>query len=242
MLKALAVAPTGSQEIMPIGVNVLQYYFLLIGILGAGALIIDTLAFYLLYINGQVPANYIKADRFIFAAFNGVVLILLAFNGVRVLNARSGGAAIYPLFVTIAFLGLVLFSNTASMTIMVDGIPKSSGSMSALGIVIFPTATILLGLFLLFRWREVYNWLPRRQDEGRLNIAERFLLLYTPRRNWLLALHVLSHLILWIMYFILSSFSAVTEKTWESGVFFLSCSFIPLGGVVLLARFFEKKK
>jgi hypothetical protein len=241
MLKALAAAPTGSQEIMPVGVNVLQYYFLLVGILGAGSLIIDTLAFYLLYIHGQVPPDYITADRFILAAFNGIFLILSAASGVRVLRARSGGAAIYPLFVIIAFVSVVFFSNVATIAVVVDDI-ATSGDMSSTGFVVFPITTILLVLFLFFRWREVYNWFPRRQDESKLNIAERLLLLYTPRRNWVLALHALFHLTLWGMYLILVGFSAVTEKAWDSGIYYVICPVIPLIGTVFLARFFEKKK
>jgi hypothetical protein len=253
MLKALAVAPTGSQEIMPLGVNVLQYYFLLIGILGVGALIIESLAFYLLYINGQIPPDYITADRFIFAALNGGFLLLLAVNGVRVLRSRSGAAASYPLIVTTAFLGFMLVSNI-SMGVTVDGIAKS-GTISSSGIGVFPIITILLGLFLLFRWREVYNWFPRRQDESRLNVAERFLLLYTPRRRWVLALHILFHLGMFIVYFFISAFSVTADsekvgmgdvrtraEIWEF-IWTTLPYLIPTSiGTVFLARFFEKKK
>lgn len=250
MLKALAVAPTGAQEIMPIGVNVLQYYFLLFGILGIGALLIDIPAFYLLYIAGQLPPDYMTADRFIFAAFNGGFFLLLAVNTVRVLRSRSGGAAIYPLFVTTVFLGFLLLSNS-SLAVTIDGIAKS-GTMLGAGLIVYPIITILLGLFLLFRWREVYNWFPRRQDESRLNLAERFLLLYTPRRGWLLVLHILFHSIIFYIYmwiFVLSGFSESAglsvENRAESLKSFLDflIYLVPiLLGTFFLARFFDKKK
>jgi hypothetical protein len=238
MLKALAVAPTGSQEVMPLGVNVLQYYFLLVGILGAGALLIDSLGFFLLMINGQIPPDYITADRFIFAAFNGGVLLMLVFNTVRALRSRSGGATFYPFFVTLAYLGLILFS-------MVVGI---SGDTSAWGLVLFPFASILLVFFLLFRWREVYNWFPRRQDESRLSFFERSLLLYTPRRIWVLMLHIMSHLGLWVTYLYTSASINSTDpsitktQTWETSLVLLPFFIIPLIGINFLARYLEKKK
>jgi hypothetical protein len=250
MLKALAVAPTGSQEIMPIGVNVLQYYFLIAGILGVGTLVIDSLAFYLLYITGQLPSDYITADRLIFATLNAGILFLLVVNGVRALRSRSGGAAFYPLFITIFYLGLLLFSNSI-MLVTIDGIQKT-GEISSVGIFVFPLITILLGLFLFFRWREVYNWFPRRQDASRLNTAERFLLLYTPRRIWVLPLHILFHLGMFSLYYMIftSSSNALSDgftvytksDTWESALSILACSIFPLIGTVFLARLFEKKK
>lgn len=198
MLKALAIAPTGTQEIMPLGVNVLQYYSLLVGVLGVGALLIDSLAFYLYVLNGQMPAEFITIDRFVFSALNGGILLLFVVNVVRALRSRSGGASVYLLLVTMAFLGLTMFSNNG-MVVIFGG--RNSSDVGTIGLVLYPIASILLGFFLLFRWREIYNWLPRRQDESRLNVGERLLLLYTPRRIWTLALHVLFHLGLWIIYF-----------------------------------------
>jgi hypothetical protein len=239
MLKALAIAPTGTQEIMPLGVNVLQYYFLLVGILGVGALLIDSLVFYFYVVNGQMPSEYITIDRFVFSALNGGILLLLVVNAVRALRSRSGGASVYLLLVTMAFLGLTMVANNG---MVVNFGTFNSSDIGTTGLILYPIASILLGFFLLFRWREIYNWLPRRQDESRLNLGERLLLLYTPRRIWTLALHALFHLGLWIMYFIVSSFSNVTEKNWDSGFYLTICSVIPLGGAVFLARFLEKKK
>lgn len=248
MLKALAVAPTGSQEIMPLGVNVLQYYFLLIGILGVGALIIDSLAFYLLYRTGQVNPDFFTADKFVLAALNGWAMFLLAVNGVRALRSRLGSAAFYPLFMALLNLGLMLTYNVGLVVYNSNG--YNSGNMTVAGFILFPLASIILGFFLLFRWHEVYNWLPRRQDESRLNATERLLLFYTPRRIWILGLHVLFHLgiiVIYIVIFTITSLGGDNEfgsrsELWGEALYILAYSIIPLIGTVFLARFFENKK
>ena len=254
MLKALAVAPTGSQEIMPLGVNVLLYYFLLSGILSIGILITDSLAFYLLYIDGRLPPDYITADRFIITAFNAIFLLTLVINMVKTLRSRSGGAAIYPLIVSILMLFLLLYT-TSTMVVYTKGDTPGeyylSGELSVLVSNYLLQVSVPFALLLLWRWRDVYNWFPKRQDENRLSSFERFLLLYTPQRIWLLALHMLFHIGILLNYTSLAGAGMITDyadgvgsrsEYWNFSLWVLGCTLIPVMMMNFLARRFEKKK
>jgi hypothetical protein len=76
---------------------------------------------------------------------------------------------------------------------------------------------------LIFRWRELYRWLPRRQDDSVSPLEER-LLLYTPSRGAVLVLHILFHGLFLFVYVFLSLWSLFAG--WWFAPYFLICSFL----------------
>jgi hypothetical protein len=248
MLKALAVAPTGIQEVMPLGVNVLLYYYLLNGMVGVGGLLLDSWDFYTLWTTGWLPPEYLTADRFIFALINAGALLMLVFNMAKALRSRSVGAAsFYSVFVTMIFSAYIISYNSV-MTVYIDTTQFIAGGVSDWIFGYLLSIYIILGSFLIFRWRELYNWFPRRQDETRLNFSERFLLLYTPRRNWVLVFHILLHLGVFFIYISFGSIVGFGEASQLhrydaiTSIILVSCPGILVIGFGFLARYLEKKK
>jgi hypothetical protein len=80
---------------------------------------------------------------------------------------------------------------------------------SAVNWVVLPLAVMIIILILLFRWQELYRWLPRRQGDS-VSMLESWLLLYTPARRSVLTLHVVFHVLFLLLYALLNLWSIFT--------------------------------
>ena len=204
LLKALAVPPVGSQEVFPFAVSVMQYFYLITGILGGGGLLTSLLSVGFLILRGDIDSyEYVK---FLLVTLNGLLLLGAVVVAVWSLRFRAGGAsALYPLSVLTVFqmvmhLGvfMLLTTSKASDDATFNAL-YSAASGTLLSVLAFPAGLVLIILILLFRWKDLYRWLPRRQGTA-LSQVERILLLYTPSRARLLGVHVIFHALLILVY------------------------------------------
>ncbi len=207
LLKVLAVAPAGRQEIFPFGVNALQYFYLLTGILAGGGLLTSMLSLLALMFSGDLGPD--QWFSLIGVALNGLLLFGMVVFSVRVLRTRSGGAsAFYPLLVLTLFqaavqMSLIFFllpGETADQRL--SDIVTSATSGTFISLFAFPVGLALTALILVFRWRDVYRWLPRRQD-NLVSRLESALMLYTPTRRGVLVFHGIYHALLLSIYLFL---------------------------------------
>jgi hypothetical protein len=88
-------------------------------------------------------------------------------------------------------------------------------------------------MILIFRWQELYRWLPRRQDDS-VSTLESWLLLYTPSRRVVLLLHVLFHVLFLVLYVLLNLWS-IFAGWWFVSYLVLSCFIVIL--VMLAIRY-----
>jgi hypothetical protein len=140
--------------------------------------------------------------KLIGVALNGLLLFAVVTFSVRVLRTRMGGAsAFYPLLMLAIFqaviqLCLLLFllpGESADQSLFDKVTTASSGTY--LSIFAFPVGLAILILILLFRWRDLYRWLPRRQD-SLVSRLESIFMLYTPARRGVLFFHIIFHVLL----------------------------------------------
>ena len=204
LLKALAVAPTTSQEVYPLAVNALQYFYLFTGIMGGGGLFISMFS-----VGSLIGKGLIAQDQwinFFLAVLNGLLLFGAIFYSVRGLRSRRGGtAAIYPLLVLTFFQLMIYFSNIAVLatSALTNNTLFDLMSRALVGETLtlwaLPLALLITLPILLFRWKELYRWLPRRQNAavGRL---ESLLLLYNPLDRRAFIFHIIFHVLLFIIY------------------------------------------
>jgi hypothetical protein len=209
LLKEVAIAPTGRQEIFPLVVNALQYFYLLTGILGGGGLLLYLASFTQLFFQQRVDLDGPQIMNFISLAVLGVVLFVAVLYSVRALRTRQGGSAgLYPLLVLTIFQTVIQLSFSMFSAIFAEGDILYETSNS----ILFPAFAFAVGLvivlpFVLFRWRELYRWLPTHTalPTDRL---ERAFLLYTPLQKRGMVYHLIFHasLVLGYVSLILSLF------------------------------------
>ncbi|HNB40687.1 MAG TPA: toll/interleukin-1 receptor domain-containing protein [Anaerolineales bacterium] len=199
LLKVLAVAPTGSQEIFPLAVNALQYFYLIAGVFGGGGLLISTLSFASLIASGVFGIEYIS--QIFVAILNGAFLFLVAFSAVRGLRTRLGGSlALYPLLILMGFVYLINFANFSALFVDSNSEETSQLAFTAVNgagfaLWFLPMGTFLIIPFLLFGWQGLYRWIPLRQTDN-VTSLESIFLFYAPRKKGRLVFHILFHLLL----------------------------------------------
>ena len=231
LLKEVAIAPTGRQEIFPLVVNALQYFYLLTGILGGGGLLLYLASFTQLFFQEKVALNGEQALNIMTLAVLGIVLFLAVLYSVRALRTRQGGtAAFYPLLVLMIFQTAIQLSFLSFTALFEEG----DILYETVNSILFPVFGFVLGVlivlpFLLFRWRELYRWLPVHTTPP-TDRLERAFLLYTPLRRGRIVYHLLFHgsLVLGYIFFIFS----VLDKNLE----LVYCMVIPFLLVVLVIR------
>lgn len=245
LLKALAVPPTGTQEIFPLAVTILQYFYITTGVLGGGGLLAATLSLGAVITIWDIGQQYLV--NLFLAILNSVLLFGTVLLCVRALRSRKGGAAtLYPLVV------LTIFQMAIHMNVLtvLTFVPMSSDPSKLVGpemaftvgmalVCLFPVALVVVVVTLLFRWRELYHWLPQVQNAstGRL---ENLLLLYTPSRRPVLILHIIFHVMLWVLYVVsnmaIASLVTISVPVGLMVMFSASC-FVPIVlGLHWLAR------
>lgn len=215
LLKALAVPPTGMQEIFPLAVNALQYFFAFTGMLGLGGLLLSSISLVTL-IDGSVLAGE-RMIRLMLAAVNGVLLVITVLYSLRgVRSRRHGTAAIYPLIVLTVFQFIIQFTNVSIIAYfsMVDADLQKLLNSAALGSILtfllFPVAFLILLPVLLFRWGELSRWFPR-QKMGTADRLETLFLLHAPSGSWTLIFQILFHILMMALYFLVVVYIQVPE-------------------------------
>jgi hypothetical protein len=208
LLKALAMAPTGMQEVFPLAVTALQYFFLFTGMIGLGGLLTSAVSFATLILRGDLGAD--QVPRLMLAAVNGVLLIgtiLYSLRGLR--SRRHGTAAIYPLGIMAIFQGMIYFTNVALIAYsdgtdqMLVNLLTSAAIGSILTFLVFPLAFLIALPFLLFRWNELSRWFPRRQGPP-VDRLENLFLLYSPSNLRMLIFQFFFHISVLLLYFLVA--------------------------------------
>jgi hypothetical protein len=207
LLKALAMAPTGAQEVFPLAVTALQYFFLITGILAGGGLLTSLLSLLALMLNGDLGPE--KWFNLIAVTVNGLLLLGVVTLTVRALRSRTGGAsAFYPLLVLTLFqaaiqFGLIFFllPDEGIDTSLMGKIDSATMGLG-LSLLAFPVGLLIVAPILLVRWRELYRWLPRRQGDL-VSRLESLFMLYTPSRRAVLVFHMAFHILLLLTYLLL---------------------------------------
>jgi len=232
LLKVLATAPAGAQEVFPFAVNALQYFYLITGILAGGGLLTSVLSLLALTLRGNLGQD--QWFKLALVTLNGLLLLGTVTFSVRVLRSRTGGAsAFYPLLIltifqmAIHFCVLGILVSTESSNENVINALSSASSGSILSLIAFPLGLAIITPILVFRWRDLYRWLPRRQG-SLVSRLERILLLYTPSRRAVLFFHVIFHALLLLTYLsliVLNSTRIDLETTLFLAVPFLLVAF-----------------
>ena len=213
LLKGLAVPPTGSQEVFPFAVSSLLYFFLVTGLLQGGGLLLSLLALLVWTLQGNSVQG--AEAQILGVILSGFLLLGTVDIATRALRSRADGAsALYPLFilsmfqVAISLLSMIVvafYRQGAELEAEVR-LTAMAARASTINWVVLPLAVAVIILILLFRWRELYRWLPHRQ-RGRMSVLENWLLLYTPSRRSVLILHVLFHALFLLLYGLLNLWS-----------------------------------
>jgi hypothetical protein len=187
---------------------VLQYFYLITGILGGGALLIYLASFVQLLIQRNITIDASDVVRLILTVVEGLLLLGIVIYAVRPLRSRQGGTAgVYPLliltiFQSVCFLFflMVLFGVDNARNALIE-----AGNQLIYSALVFPVGLVIVLPFLLLRGGELYRWLPRHTKDPSDKI-ERALLLYTPRQRRMLVYHILFHGSLILTYIIILGF------------------------------------
>ena len=213
LLKGLAVPPTGSQEIFPFAVSSLLYFNLVTGLLQGGGLLLSLFALLVWALRGNSVHG--AEAQILGVILSGFLLLGTMSIATHALRSRTKAAsAFYPLLVLNIFqifislssmLIIWIYRQEANLEAEIRLITMA-GRASAVNWVVLPAAVAILTLILLFRGRELYRWLPRRQGDS-VSPLESWLLLYTPSRRGVLILHVIFHVLFFLLYTLLNLWS-----------------------------------
>jgi TIR domain len=213
LLKGLGVPPTGTQEVFPVAVSALQYFILITGLLQGGGLLLSLLALLIWVLRGN--SAWGALSQILGVALSGFLLLGTMNIAVNALRSRANGAsAFYPLLILNIFqiaislfsmLVIAVYRQGANLEAEVRLLATASRA-SAVNWVVLPLAVTIMILILLFRWRELYRWLPRRQGAS-VSVLESWLLLYTPSKRGVLILHLIFHGLFLLLYALLNVWS-----------------------------------
>ncbi len=213
LLKGLAIPPTGMQEVFPFAVSSLQYFTLVSGLLQGGGLMLSLLALLIWVLRGN--SAWSAGPQILGVALSGVLLLGTMNIAVNALRSRADGAsAFYPLLVLNIFQIVISLFSMLVVDVYLQGanteaevrLLAMASRASAVNWIILPLGTVLVALLLLFRWRDLYRWLPRRQGDS-VSELESWLLLYTPSRRPVLTLHIIFHMLFLLLYALLNLWS-----------------------------------
>ena len=233
LLKGIAVPPTGSQEVFPFAVNALLYFTLITGLLQGGGLLLSLLALLVWALRGNSVRG--AEAQILGVMLSGVLLIGTMNIAARALRSRADGAsAFYPLLVLNIFQIAISLSSMVVVAAYRQGanleaqvrLVGMATRASAVNWVVLPLAVLIIILILLFRWQELYRWLPRRQG-GSILALESWLLLYTPSRPAALILHIVFHGLFLLLYILLNLWSVFAG--WWFVPYLVICCFVVLG-------------
>jgi hypothetical protein len=213
LLKGLAVPPTGSQEVFPFAVSSLQYFTLVSGLLQGGGLLLSLLALLIWVLRGNSASGAVP--QILGVALSGSLLLGTMNIAVHALRSRAAGAsAFYPLLVLNIFQVAISLFSMLVIAVYLQGanteaevkLLAMATRASAINWIVLPIGLTIIALILLFRWRDLYRWLPRRQGVSASQL-ESWLLLYTPSRRAALILHMIFHGLFLLLYALLNLWS-----------------------------------
>ncbi len=244
LLKGLAVPPTSAQEVFPFVVSSLQYFTLVSGLLQGGGLLLSLLGFSLWVLQGNSARG---AEAQILGVILSGFLLLGTMNlAVRALRSRADGAsAVYPLLILNIFQIAISFLSMLVIAVYVQSanteaevrLLAMATRVARVNWILLPTALAVVGAILLFRWRDLYRWLPRRQGDS-VSSLESWLLLYTPSRRAVLILHLMFHALFLLLYILLNLWS-IFAGSWFVPYLVICCLVVVL--VMLGIRFFARR-
>jgi hypothetical protein len=244
LLKGLAVPPTGAQEVFPLVVSSLQYFTLVSGLLQGGGLLLSLLALLLWVLRGNSARG--AEAQILGLVLSGFLLLGTMNITLRALRSRADGAsALYPLLALNIFQIAISFCSMLVIAVYVQSanteaevrLLAMATRASRVNWIVLPIALAIVALILLFRWRDLYRWLPRRQG-GTVSALESWLLLYTPSRRAVLVLHVLFHGLFLLLYVLLNLWS-IFAGVWLVPYLILCC--LVVGLVMMGIRYFARK-
>jgi hypothetical protein len=244
LLKGLAVPPTGAQEVFPFVVSSLQYFILVSGLLQGGGLLLSLVGLLIWVLRGNSASSAIP--EILGVILSGFLLLGTMKISIRALRSRADGAsAFYPLLIlnlfqiAISFFSMLVISvylQSANTEAEVRLLAMATRA-SRVNWIVLPMALVIVGLILLFRWRDLYRWLPRRQGDS-VSPLESWLLLYTPSRRGVLILHLIFHGLFLLLYVLLNLWSIFAGGWFVP--YLIVCCFI-VGIVMLGIRFLARK-
>ena len=244
LLKGLAAPPTGSQEVFPFVVSSLLYFTLVTGLLQGGGLMLSLLALLVWALRGNSVQG--AEAQILGVILSGFLLLGTMTISVRALRSRADGAsALYPLLVLnifqvaislVSMLVIAVYRQGANLEAEVR-LLSMAGRASAVNWIILPLAVLTIALILLFRWRELYYWLPRRQGVS-ASTLESWLLLYTPSKRSALILHVFFHALFLLLYVLLNLWSIFAG--WWFVPYRVICCLV-VAGAMLALRYGARK-
>jgi hypothetical protein len=149
LLKALAIAPSGNQDIYPPVVWILTSFFVMAGSLISGSYIFMLLGLLGYFFSQGLPTNALLSLALI-PAFTALQVGLAAIT-MSALRSRLGGAAArYPLFILVVMLAGLMISQWLALINASANIPEETFMLfGALPASLFPLLTILVMVFLL---------------------------------------------------------------------------------------------
>ena len=238
LLKGLAAPPTGSQEVFPFAVGSLLYFTLVTGLLQGGGLLLSLLALVVWALRGTSVRG--AEAQILGVILSGFLLLGTMSIAVRALRSRAEGAsALYPLLVLnifqiaislVSMLVIAVYRQGADLEAEVR-LLGMAGRASAVNWFVLPLAVLTISLILLFRWRELYYWLPRRQGHS-ISPAESWLLLYTPSKRSALILHVIFHALFLLLYVLLNLWSIFAG--WWFVPYLVICCMVVAGAMLAI--------
>jgi hypothetical protein len=243
LLKGLAVPPTGSQEVFPFAVSSMLYFTLITGLLQGGGLLLSLLALLVWALRGNSVGG--AEAQILGVMLSGFLLLGTVSIATRALRSRTDGAsALYPLFILNVFQIVISLASMLVIAVYRQGanleaevrLLGMAGRASAVNWVVLPLAVLIIAVVLLFRWQELYRWLPRRQGRA-VSMLESGLLLYTPSRRGVLILHVIFHSLFLLLYVLLNLWSIFVG--WWFVPYLVICCFVVIAlmfGIRFLAR------
>jgi hypothetical protein len=209
LVKVLAVPPTGRQEVFPLPVNLLQFFYIITGVMGGGGLLTTVLSLMWLRSLGFLQTN-LTFFQILAGIVNGLLLFGAVYYSVHALRTRTSGlAAVYPLAVLTVFQ-----AGIHSFSYIILGLNSGAEFESELETLLFSASNAngfaangyLLGLAIIlpvlaFNWQDFLRWLPMGKP-GRLSRLEHALLLYSPETKLKLIFHMLFHALILMLLFV----------------------------------------
>ncbi len=212
LLKALAVAPTGTQSVYPLPIALGLLFLLVSGVLTGGSILVSLLEIMLRGV--EYGFDEWMGGLALVNLLNGGMLLLTVYLSARALDQRKGGAAaVYPFLVLflIQFINLgvpiALTETQQELTaISYDG----GGFALVFAFLIFLMGGAICALVALLRWGDVRRWLPRRPNGG-LSQLEKILLFYTPAKPLAMGVHLGFHAMLLLLLLMVNFSLDVTD-------------------------------
>jgi hypothetical protein len=225
-------------------VTALQYFILVSGLLQGGGLLLSLIALLFWVLRGNSARG--AEAQILGVILSGFLLLGTMHIAVRALRSRAEGAsAFYPLLVLSLFQIAISFLSMLVVAIYVQSanteaevrLLSMATRAARVNWIVLPIALVITGSIVLFRWRDLYRWLPRRQADV-VSPLESWLLLYTPSPRSVLILHVLFHALFLLLYVLLNLWS-IFAGSWFV-IYLVLCCMVVIS-IMLAIRYLARR-